>query len=288
MLRYTLFLQRLLLLCSIFISAASRRIQQAKAPDYYDNLRNQTGIFDSSDLSRSRIFQVTTSDAKTYRLAEVKTFLPFSDGIHLRPGVFDDSFAALLAMHHFNNIGSSPILNDEDFQNCNVRMTMELLDTQFSPIETTRTFTGILQKSSSTIQDPPVAAVVGAYRSAVTSPLAILTGVNDIPQVSYASTAVDFDVKEQFPMFGRTITSSVGEAAAALQYFQKMGSTHVAILFVTVSCRLERKVSTIICENSKILCSFYRMRMVPRCKSPFKMLHRPPVSRPSRCPFPSV
>ena len=242
MLRYSLFLRMLLLLVFrrvLNASSFSRRVlEEVKAPDYYDKLRNQTGVSVNSDLSRSSIFQVTTSDSVTYRLAEVKTFLPFSNGTHLRPGVFDDAFTALLAMYHFNNAGTSPLLSHEDFQNCNVRMTMELLDTQFSPIETTRTFTGILQRPNPTLEEPPVAAVVGAYRSAVTSPLAILTGVNNIPQVSYASTAVDFNVKEQFPIFGRTVTSSVGEATAALRYFQQMGSTHVAVLFVTVSSLL--------------------------------------------------
>ncbi len=54
------------------------------------------------------------------------------------------------------------------------------------------------------------------YRSVVTSPLAILTGVNDVPHFSYASTSLNLDVKEQYPISGRTVTSSVGEAAVVL------------------------------------------------------------------------
>jgi hypothetical protein len=67
----------------------------------------------------------------------------------------------------------------------------------------------------------------------VTSPLAILTGVNDVPHFSYASTSLNLDVKEQYPIFGRTVTSSVGEAAVALKFFQSIESTQVAILFVS-------------------------------------------------------
>jgi hypothetical protein len=63
--------------------------------------------------------------------------------------------------------------------------------------------------------------------------LAILTGVNDVPHFSYASTSLNLDVKEQYPIFGRTVTSSMGEAAVALKFFQSIESTHVAILFVS-------------------------------------------------------
>ena len=65
--------------------------------------------------------------------------------------------------------------------------------------------------------------------------VAILTGVNEIPQVSHASTSTDFDVKEQYPLFGRTTLSSSGEAAVALEYFKQLGATHVGIIFVTDS-----------------------------------------------------
>jgi hypothetical protein len=111
----------------------------------------------------------------TFRLVEIKTFLPLStSGVSLRPGAPDEAFTALLAMQHWNqkqnqqmlsvSAGQEEIKDSDSDGPCNVRMTMELFDTQLSPFVATRTFTSLLQKESISFQDPPVAAVVGAYR----------------------------------------------------------------------------------------------------------------------------
>ena len=216
------------------------------APDYYDWLRTQVTDDDVVQVEGSNLFEVvaaTNTSTTKYLLGDVTTFIAFSDGNLIRAGLHNDAAVALLAAHHFNNLDESPIVTREDIfgtsgtskdiKDCNVRLTLDILDTQFSPIESTRIFTQILQRNH-TVETPLPAAVVGAYRSATTSPLAILTGVNDIPQVSYASTSTDFDVKEQFPRFGRTISSSTGEARSALDFFIKLGADHVGVLFVTV------------------------------------------------------
>jgi hypothetical protein len=232
---------------SIRSDGSSRLLQTeqddpSRRPDYYDKLRNRTDLIAESN-STSKIHRVTvnstdannnTTTTATYRLADIKTFIPFSNGRVTRQGFQDDAFTALLAAYHFNNPDLSPILTQEQVAGCDVRLTMELLDTQYSPIETTRAFTNVLQRRTG-FQVPEAAGVVGAFRSAVTSPLAILTGVNDIPQITSASTAVDFDVTEQYPLFGRTVTSTVGEAEVALKFFQSVKASHVAVIFVTVS-----------------------------------------------------
>jgi hypothetical protein len=109
----------------------------------------------------------------TFRLVEIKTFLPLStSGVYFRPGAPDEAFTALLAMQHWNqnqqmlsvSAGQEEITDSDSDGPCNVRMTMELFDTQLSPFVATRTFTSLLQKESVSFQDPPVAAVVGAYR----------------------------------------------------------------------------------------------------------------------------
>jgi len=186
------------------------------------------------------LFEVTTAavqqsqpQQEIFRLAQITAFLPFTDGGSLREAVEDDLAASLMAIHHFNNPQLSPHLTPQDLEGCNIKLTAEFFDTQYSPIDSTRLFTNILQRQH-TLQLPAPSAVIGAYRSAVTSPLAILTGVNDIPQVSYGSTSTDFDVKEQYPLFGRTIHSSTGEAQVALQLYKSLlHASHVGVLFVT-------------------------------------------------------
>jgi hypothetical protein len=253
----------------------------SRRPDYYDKLRNRTDLTLEESNSTSKIYRVTVNSAvennTTYRLADLKTFVPFSDGKAIRQGFQNDAFTALLAAYHFNNPDLSPILTKDQVEGCDVRLTMELLDTQFSPIETTRAFTNVLQRRTD-FAVPEAAGVLGAVRSAVTSPLAILTGVNDIPQISAASTAVDFDVTEQYPLFGRTVTSTVGEAEVALKFFQSVKASHVAVIFVTVSvqswCRkwTYAQISTLQAAAQPFFSYlFVRTPMVLRFKRLFKM-----------------
>lgn len=208
--------------------------------DYFDNLRrngnesNVTAI--KSPSNTERLWNVTLDNGDTFNLAQFSVFLPFSDGTNIRDAAGNEMAAALMAVHHFNNPELSPHLTlTEDLEaiaDCKIKLTADFHDTRYSPIDTTRLFTNILQREN-VFQEPAPSGVIGAYRSAVTSPLAILTGVNGIPQVSHASTSTDFDVKEQYPYFGRTVTSSTGEAAVLVQLFQSLGSTHVGVLFVT-------------------------------------------------------
>ena len=220
--------------CILQAEGAKRRLQAANEElDYYDRLRVDPSLVQSVQSSNvSHVFSVVDSQGDEYRLADISSFLAFSEGSLLRPNVDKEAIASLLAIYHFNNPDQSPILNAEELEGCNVRLTTEFFDTQFSPINTTRTFTDILLRQHS-LETPLPTSVMGAYRSATTSPLAILTGVNEIPQVSYASTATDFDVKEQYPLFGRTIPSAIGEAQVAVNYFRDLGASHVGILFVT-------------------------------------------------------
>lgn len=202
---------------------------------YFDNLRSDATLLQSSQPSPAngdRMWEVTTTEGETFSLAQITAFLPFTDGNAIREAVEDDLAATLMAIHHFNNPELSPHLEPEELEGCNIKLTAEFHDTRYSPIDSTRRFTNILQRENR-LSDPLPAGVIGAYRSAVTSPLAILTGVNDIPQISYASTSTDFDVKEQYPLFGRTIQSSTGEALVALELFKSLSASHVGVLFVT-------------------------------------------------------
>jgi hypothetical protein len=223
----------LLLAVALWETAAN----SPSAYDYYDQLRFQPDLLVESDPSSS-ILQVqlnSSAAAPVYRLAELKCFLPLTDGGTIfRSRSLDDVLTVLLAVDHFNNPDRSPgIFSDSALrqEGCNLRLTAQILDTQYNALATAGSYLNLLP-TATTVQDPPPAAVVGAWRSAVTLPLGVMTGVSATPHVSWTSTATDFDNKEQFPYFGRTITSTMGEAEAALRYFQTIGSTHVAVIYV--------------------------------------------------------
>lgn len=244
--------------------------QQPTAPNYFDNLRialyntSNTEAWNVSSEIKSdanstiflvSLFQEETNNstataigigiARQFRLVHISAFLPFSRDGAVLPINRNEGFTSLLALYHLNNMQDygHPVLGDQiltlypSLASCNVRFTMNLFDTQFSPSFTTQTMTAVSRRPVS-IQSPPTSAVMGSHYSSETLPLATFTSAKDIPQVSASATSVTLDEKGQFPMFGRTVGSTDGEAAVAVQFFKEMGSTNVAVIFGTVSMLL--------------------------------------------------
>ncbi len=80
---------------------------------------------------------------------------------------------------------------------------------------------------------PAMHAIVGAARSDASKPLAILAGIDKVPQVSYWSTSDQFDsLKSNFPLFSRTIPSDSAIANAAAEFFHFHGHTNVGIAYL--------------------------------------------------------
>jgi Receptor family ligand binding region len=221
------------------LSRSSRRLSELSlsSPSYFNQLREEAtewqGLQDAN--STSYVFKVAVPNStRVYRLAELKSFMPFTDRGKYPVTSTSEGFAALLAVYHFNNVEKSPILNETHVSNCkDLKLTMTLLDSMFDAIQTTRLFLEMMN-TPKTFKNKPSAGIIGSYRSAVSLPLAILTGINHIPQVSPASSADDFDDKDLYPLFGRTYCNTNGEAQMAVEFFQSIGSTHVAILYLTV------------------------------------------------------
>jgi Receptor family ligand binding region len=226
---------------------AEPALPQSASPDYFDKLRStETDSDVLMSVTRgknSSVYKVVFAEEQatvTYRLAEIKSFLRFAPQGEFIPALVNEAFATVLAMHHFNNMQERghPILGDQvtgdaALSNCDIRLTMELFDSQQSATVATQTFSSVMRRPQS-LQTPPATVVVGASISSETMPLAVYTGVNFIPQVSASATSTIFDDKEQFPLFGRTTTNTNGEAAVAARFFHSIGSTHVAIIFGTV------------------------------------------------------
>ena len=231
-------------------------VNETLSPSYYDDLRIQIANSNSSHTvatnENSTIYQVTlnsnneTKEETIYRLAELKSFIPFTINETNVMGKQDEAFATLLAMYHFNNmvtLQTHPVLGDQIFDrlddgsslsSCNVKITTELIDSTFSPTIATQTITSVLDRTGS-ISLPQTTAVVTSSSTTVTLPLAILTGIYNVPLMSATTIFTGFDDAEQFPITGRVVTSADSIAAVSLQFFQTaVSSSHIAILFVTV------------------------------------------------------
>jgi ABC-type branched-subunit amino acid transport system substrate-binding protein len=75
-------------------------------------------------------------------------------------------------------------------------------------------------------------AFIGAYRSAVSIPMSIVTGLFGYPQVSGASTSADLDDSSQYPLFARTLPSDTGNAIPIIIYMRNvLGIKHLAVIF---------------------------------------------------------
>jgi hypothetical protein len=217
-----------------------------------------------NDVSSNHVNNVATA----YRVIDLKAFLSFSVNGQIRYNGVDDAFTVLLAMYHFNNRHLSPFLTSSsssnvnsnsstnnntitdssnsssastalasrttDLGDCDIRLTLDLYDDRYSPVYATGAYTYFLSLESSFAISPRVGGIIGADRSAVTKPLAILSSVNEIPQMSGASTAEELDSMDLYPYFGRTVTNTIGEAQAAVRLFQYFDVNHVVVLYVTV------------------------------------------------------
>ena len=232
----------------------SQESQESLPPDYFDKLEesakesseNVDNVFkgnnEGAEVSKANLVEVMTEDIRRYRLGKISSLLPYSVEGTRRAKVEDDSFALLLAIHHFNNgqlldsvltwnsdsDSDSDTTLRESYSKCNLRLTTEILDSQFSPIESIRHLTSIHTRPVHPI------AVLGPYRSACTHTSALVTGVNSVLHAGYHASSTDLDNREQYPHYVRTVPNARGDVTAAVDYFvDVLQVQYVGVLFVT-------------------------------------------------------
>jgi len=146
-------------------------------------------------------------------------------------GIYGDNAGALLGMHHFNNGVGSVVAEIADInQTCPIRFVADYYDSESSQVKAVDIFSQQILESP----DRPPSILFGAWRSAVSVPLGILTGVYGIPQVSPLSTSTELDDVTQYTHFARLIPSDAGTARAAVDYFRDRSSDlrHLGMLYV--------------------------------------------------------
>ena len=203
---------------------------------YYDELRLSPEDVLAQTSSSSHVVRVTDANGTTFRLCHLTSMLPSTnDGTNLQPdfGLYTEG-AGLLAMIDFNNRDESIVPNlKARLKDCDVRLTMEFQDTQFSPIEASRVLTQDILTREHSLTNPRPISMIGATRSAVTAPLAVLGGIHELPLVSYGSTSSQLDDKDSYPYFGRTVPTNEGDAVATVSYLRNvLGVTHCAVIYV--------------------------------------------------------
>ncbi|CAB9514229.1 activated protein kinase catalytic subunit alpha-1 [Seminavis robusta] len=202
----------------------------------YDQLRQDFPndfIPPEDDNSNVELFEIPLlPDDNTDEIAfcHLTAIIPFTTGdqkpFHI---ALEDAAVIALAIQDLNS-GNGILVPEIQGLNerCNVRFTTEWLDTEFQG----GVALGHVVEQANKQTQPPC-AFLGAYRSAVSMPMAIATGLFQVPQISAASTSASLDDASQYPLFGRTIPSDTGNAIPTIIYMHTvLGLQHVAIINV--------------------------------------------------------
>ena len=165
-----------------------------------------------------------------HRLVHLVSILPltqFDNGTNIRSPIdfrICLEASAYLALQHLNSPSEALVPSLEArIGSCNVRFSVELRDSQFSPIE------GARQLLYSLPRHP--FAILGAARSTVSITLATLAGAYELPQISPSSTATALDDKSKAPYFARTVPTNSGDALAFVLYLQSLEVYNFGVLY---------------------------------------------------------
>lgn len=155
------------------------------------------------------------------------------DGVPLGPNGYEGLAAVLLALEHLNT-GNGSIVSELDGidKSCPLNFLADSFD-DMSRKE--RALYEVIQwtVSGGISGDQLVpCAILGASRSSISVPTAIVSSLRDYPQISFSATSSQLDDKSQFPQFGRTIPSDDGTAFVLLRLLATWDVRHLAVLHV--------------------------------------------------------
>mmetsp|Transcript_57053 Transcript_57053/g.139012 ORF Transcript_57053/g.139012 Transcript_57053/m.139012 type:complete len:959 (-) Transcript_57053:110-2986(-) len=209
---------------------------------YYEELRKNSTVVRRSP---GQVLDVVAADntnndngAPSSSLPEVMAFChfialcPFVDtsGNTIFLGV-EAAYAIALAVEHLNS-GNGSVIKELDGldDRCPIKFTLGFEDTQLDTgVGLNRVVALTGSSSNSTTRLP--SAFLGSFRSAVSVPTSLVSGLRGYPQLSGASTSVQLDDKTTYPKFARTIPADDGVTEAIILYLRDtLQLNHVAVL----------------------------------------------------------
>ncbi|GMI34773.1 hypothetical protein TeGR_g10370, partial [Tetraparma gracilis] len=75
-------------------------------------------------------------------------------------------------------------------------------------------------------------SILGAARSDASKPMAVLGGIDGVPQLAYWSSSDALEDASQYPLFGRTIPPDSATSQAVAELMSELGYTYVGITYV--------------------------------------------------------
>jgi len=196
--------------------------------DYYDNfVADPLTQITLSDKSFAK--KAVDSKNETHGICNIYSTLRMINGGSSDTGK-GSLVGLLMGIHHFNNRNSTVVKDLGDIiDQCKIRFTLDFDDSNGDP----KTAVTELSKA---IGEDKVCVILGASRSAVSIPMAVISGVNDIPQLSHLSTSTELDKHANYPFFSRLVPSDAGVADAMVKYFaESIKISHICIVYVNDS-----------------------------------------------------
>lgn len=146
-------------------------------------------------------------------------------------GYYDGVASISLAMEHLNTGNGSivPEISGLD-EKCPLRFTTKSFDTECQQIVAVDHVISLTDRGSVGQLFPTT--ILGASRSSISMPTAMISGLRDVPQISPVSTSSALDDKEQYKLFGRTIPNDDGTSIPALAKLNEWGVNHLAVLYI--------------------------------------------------------
>ncbi|CAB9519885.1 Gamma-aminobutyric acid (GABA) B receptor [Seminavis robusta] len=140
------------------------------------------------------------------------------------------NIATFLAFKHVQQRNGTVISSLPDrLAGCDFDWTFQTRDTQFSGRKGVEGLLASTTTDSSTNDGQFPFCIVGAIYSSVSYPIAMLGQGYELPQISGSATSSQL---EHAPLFSRTIPTNDAEAEAVMLYYQSIGVTHVACLYI--------------------------------------------------------
>ncbi|KAI2510939.1 G-protein coupled GABA receptor [Fragilaria crotonensis] len=174
----------------------------------------------------------------TTRLIHIPIVVPFSyelddgsfevDGWDLSPTI-----GYYLAVKHFNDrnpaiLDSLPAL----FQGCDIQISTEIYDSQYSPVVGSRYIAELLQRKNHSLETPYPAAIVGGAYSSEAKTAAVLTGVYGVPFISSWATSSELENRDVYKTFARVIPTDAGNALVIVEHFANLGVKAFGVIYV--------------------------------------------------------
>lgn len=160
-----------------------------------------------------------SSSHEAHIVTILPAFMPFGQNGELVLDSFltFNCFAAYLAVLHFNARNPTVVPELAQLTDCDLKMTLETMDTHASP------FVAIRKLMTALSGPKRVSGLVGAFFSTISIQMAALSGIYEIPQISPISQSPKLNDKTSYPFFARTTVSVDAIAKAIVNHYKHSG-----------------------------------------------------------------